>query len=374
MQVKECAKILSGYAFQSSLFNTEGIGIPIVRIRDVGESESNTFYSGQYSEEYILNNGDLLIGMDGQFNLAEWQGGKALLNQRVCKIIPDEKKLSKRFLAYTLPKSLKKIEDKTPYVTVKHLSVKTINEIELPSYDLITQQRIAKILDAADVLRKKTQQIIDSYDELAQAIFLDMFGDFNTYSFKPISKIAKFIDYRGKTPERVETGVPLISAKCVRQGYFDEKRLDYITNEHYNKIMVRGFPRIGDVLFTTEGATMGFTCRIPNLFEKFSVGQRLITLQAKEEFNSITLEYILRSKLVQNVIFKSATGSAAKGVRSAVFAKIKIPVAPISLQNQFAEKIQLIEKQKELAKQSLKESEDLFNALLQKAFRGELSN
>ena len=110
MLLKKCCKILSGFAFKSSLFNSENKGIPIVRIRDVGETKSNTFYSGSYSEEYVLNNGDIIIGMDGQFKLAIWNGGNALLNQRVCKLTPNNKLIDKRFLSHILPKSLKEID------------------------------------------------------------------------------------------------------------------------------------------------------------------------------------------------------------------------------------------------------------------------
>ena len=120
---------------------------------------------------------------------------------------------------------------------------------------------------------------------------------------------------------------------------------------------------------------MGFTCRIPDGLSKFAVGQRLITLQAKEEiFNNITLEFVLNSQETQGAIFKQATGSAAKGIRSAKFAKILIPCPPIDLQNNFKDKILMIEKQKRQSIASLDKSQALFNCLLQKAFKGELTS
>ena len=127
----EHIEILSGYAFKSKEFNNDGHGIPVVRIRDVGKKKSNTFYDGEYSKVYLLDNGDLLIGMDGDFRLAKWQGGKALLNQRVCKITPRESSLNKEYMYYLLPRELKKIEDTTSFATVKHLSVKKIKDIKI---------------------------------------------------------------------------------------------------------------------------------------------------------------------------------------------------------------------------------------------------
>tara|TARA_R110002050_G_scaffold1244_4_gene8589 strand:+ start:21111 stop:22346 length:1236 start_codon:yes stop_codon:yes gene_type:complete len=250
-----------------------------------------------------------------------------------------------------------------------------IKKIDLFLPPLAEQQQIAAILDAADSLRQKDQQLIDHYTALSQSLFLDMFGSYfkNKSCYREISKVTNFIDYRGKTPERTTTGTPLISAKCVRTGYFDKSRLDFISSDVYRQVMTRGFPKVGDVLFTTEGATMGFTCRIPDGLDMFAVGQRLITLQSNESYNNTTLEFVLNSGEIQGEIFKQATGSAVKGIRSAKFAKILIPTPPIYIQNQFAERIQVIEAQKQRAQSSLEKSEALFNSLLQRAFSGELT-
>src|SRR5690606_35152080 len=139
---------------------------------------TETFYKGEYKEEYLIHKGDFLIGMDGEFNIAQWTGKPSLLNQRVCKVSsskPD--KLDNKYLFYVLSTKLKKIEDKASFVTVKHLSVKDINSIRIALPPLPVQQRIADILDKADTLRRKDKELLKKYDELAQAIFIDMFGD-----------------------------------------------------------------------------------------------------------------------------------------------------------------------------------------------------
>lgn len=88
MKVKltDLCNIQYGYAFDSGNFTDDESYIPLVRIRDVKRGFSETYYSGEYSEEYILHPGDLLIGMDGEFNIARWKSREALLNQRVCKV------------------------------------------------------------------------------------------------------------------------------------------------------------------------------------------------------------------------------------------------------------------------------------------------
>ena len=84
--LKKVAQVQNGYAFKSSLF-TKSEGMPLIRIRDIGKGKTQQFYSGDYSEDYVVKQGDILIGMDGDFNCYEWRGNDGLLNQRVCRVI-----------------------------------------------------------------------------------------------------------------------------------------------------------------------------------------------------------------------------------------------------------------------------------------------
>ena len=119
----DICEVQYGYAFDSKLFN-DNEGLPVIRIRDVVRGYSETKTTEKCPDSYIINNGDILIGMDGEFNIARWKGGKALLNQRVCKLIP--KYVNADYVLYYMPIALKAIEEKTPFVTVKHLSAKEI--------------------------------------------------------------------------------------------------------------------------------------------------------------------------------------------------------------------------------------------------------
>lgn len=142
----EVARVINGFAFQSKYFSPDA-GTPLVRIRDVVKGSSNTRYSGPVPDGYAVENGDLLVGMDGDFNSAYWQGGTALLNQRVCKIVPDETLLRTKFLGYALPAYLKLINDHTSSVTVKHLSSRTLQALPIPLPALQAQDAIVARLD-----------------------------------------------------------------------------------------------------------------------------------------------------------------------------------------------------------------------------------
>lgn len=89
----EVCRVANGCPFESRYFN-EDTSLPLVRARDVNAGISKTFYSGPYDEKYLIANGDLLVGMDGDFHVRKWTAGKALLNQRVCRLIADTKQLN----------------------------------------------------------------------------------------------------------------------------------------------------------------------------------------------------------------------------------------------------------------------------------------
>jgi type I restriction enzyme S subunit len=145
----EVLQIQNGYAFDSKRFNPSK-GPPLVRIRSLKSgTETETRYSGDYDEKYLVQKGDLLIGMDGEFGCYEWKGESSLLNQRVCRLQGFAKELLPRFLFYGVNDHLKAIEDVTGYATVKHLSSKQILDIEFLVPPLTEQQRIVGVLDEA---------------------------------------------------------------------------------------------------------------------------------------------------------------------------------------------------------------------------------
>ena len=145
--LSDVVEILNGAPFDSAHFNPT-TGTALARIRDVLAGESTTYYSGAYEEIHVLKQGDLLVGMDGDFHTGFWGTQPALLNQRVCKLTPDEAFYDKALLGYVLPGYLAAINAHTPSITVKHLSSKTIGEIELPLPPRAEQTHIVEKLES----------------------------------------------------------------------------------------------------------------------------------------------------------------------------------------------------------------------------------
>jgi type I restriction enzyme S subunit len=82
---KSFGTVQNGAPFSSSDFNLDGRGLPLLRIRDVGKNRTSTYFDGEFSGEFVVNHGDLLVGMDGDFRVSRWRGPRSLLNQRVCR-------------------------------------------------------------------------------------------------------------------------------------------------------------------------------------------------------------------------------------------------------------------------------------------------
>lgn len=156
--------VFSGYAFKSNLFNNTGEGISIIRIRDVKPNKTKTYYSGEYDEKFLVHNGDLLIGMDGEFNPVIWGGGDALLNQRVCKI-ENFRDLLPRLTIEILRDELKNIEASTYAVTVKHISAKQIKDIKIKVPSAGEQKEIVKSLEIEQEIIDANKNLIKIYEK-----------------------------------------------------------------------------------------------------------------------------------------------------------------------------------------------------------------
>ena len=215
-------KVQNGFAFDSKLFNDSNNGLPLIRIRDIKRGYTLTYTTETCSEEFFVENNDMLIGMDGDFNIGEWKGGHALLNQRVCKLIPSEKVLAK-FIFYFIPEALKKINDKTAFSTVKHLSSKQVNAILLPNLSLSEQQSIVAYLDSSfakiDAMKANAEKALNEAKALFQASLKEMLEPKEGWEEKTLGEVGTFI--RGgnfSKKDFVEDGFP-----CIHYGQIHTK-------------------------------------------------------------------------------------------------------------------------------------------------------
>ncbi len=202
----------------------------------------------------------------------------------------------------------------------------------------------------------------------------------DTWRMVELNSIVSFVDYRGKTPSKVERGVFLVTASNIKRGYMDYARKEYISEEEYKARQSRGITSKGDLLFTTE-APLGNAALCD--LDITSCGQRIITMQ-KYCDNTVCLElfmYFILSPTFQNELVDNCTGTTAKGIKADKLKHLLIPLPPIEEQQRIVDKINEImpkideyEKiEKEL--QALKKEfpTNMKDALLQAAMQGKLT-
>ena len=148
------ANIIYGAPFASKLFNTDGLGKPIIRIRDLKEQAFVTFTTEEHPKGHLIQPGDIVVGMDGEFRPYIWGNEPAWLNQRVC-IFESNRPQGKAFVLYTIKPLLNKIEQTQVATTVIHIGKKDFDAFEiilpdeatLDSFDSITAPMIEQIVN-----------------------------------------------------------------------------------------------------------------------------------------------------------------------------------------------------------------------------------
>ena len=223
-----------------------------------------------------------------------------------------------------------------------NLSLKNIADIQIPLVSSEKQAEIVRILAALDVTIGQRKEQIKFIDQLVKSRFIELFAGVEAED--TLQNLCTFIDYRGKTPEKVESGLPFITAKNIRMHHMSFDTLEYISKETYDRVMTRGFPQIGDVVFTTE-APLGNVCRIPFIETEFYIGQRIITMQT-ERLEPAYLEYALSSDEFKRKIAEKSSGSTVTGIRSKLLEQLTIPVPPRAQQQQFAAFVEQTDKSK----------------------------
>ena len=369
-KLMDVCDIQYGYAFDSKKFSDDSSFIPLIRIRDVKRGYSETFYSGTYSKEYIVHRNDLLIGMDGEFNIARWSSNEALLNQRVCKIVA-KNGTNEEYLRFAMSRKLKEIEEKTSFVTVKHLSAKELKKIILKMPNIEKQNKIANILVKLEDIIKVYKKELEKLNSLVQSRFVEEFGDLKInpkkWKIKTFDEMTDLItDGEHATPRRTEEGIYLLSARNIMNHTIKLEDVDYIDQAEYDRISKRIHPKEGDVLISCSG-TVGRCCSVPAEL-KFQMVRSVALLRFKNEINPIFAEYMITSDYLKEQIDRSKTQSSQANLFQGKIKKLKGFVPPIDLQNQFAAFVQQVNKSKFEVQKSLEKTQLLFDSLLQEYF------
>lgn len=386
-------KILNGYPFDSGRFtNSVEKTYPLIRIRDVVRGYTETFTDEDCPDEYKINQGDILIGMDGDFNIARWKSNCGLLNQRVCKISTCSEELDELFLYYYLPIPLKQINDATPSVTVKHLSSTSLQKLHFPLPPLTEQQRIVNRIESMfaklDEAKEKAQTVVDSFETRKAAILHQAFTGNLTAKWRKENGVSDD-SWEEKTigdccklgsggtpskshPEYYENGdIPWLKTGEIDWNDISEVE-EYITQEGVNNSSAKIYPAESVVIaMYGMGVTRGKAgiLKIPT-----TTNQAVCVLQPDSTlFNRYLFFYFMHNYWTFR---EKAVGGNQLNYSATMISKWIIKLPTLSEQQEIVRILEnVLEKErtaKSAAEQVLEQIDLLKKSILARAFRGEL--
>ena len=259
------------------------------------------------------------------------------------------------------------------------LNKSKLNDIKIPYCDIETQKKIVEVLDKAQELIDKRKEQIKAMDELVKSRFIEMFGK-GDYQIVKTEDICEFIT-KGTTPKSNEI------FECYTEGFipylkvynlsFDGTMLfndnpQYVTRDTHNGFLARSKVFPNDVLMNIVGPPLGKFSLVPSDFDEWNINQAIAIFRATDKVKPIYLLHALKQPNVLRPFIDSAVGVRQQNISLSQCRNIEIPLPPIELQNEFADFVNQVDKLKSQMENSLKELEDNFKSLMQKAFKGEL--
>lgn len=336
------SKVQYGYPFDSDKFSNEN-GFPLIRIRDITSGKIETYYDGKYPQEYIVTKGDILIGMDGDFNIRVWDNDNALLNQRCCRIIDtNNPQLSIKYLYYFLILQLKITNDLTWSTTVKHLLADTIENISVCVPPLPTQTAIANFLDAKcgeiDALLSDINKQIDTLNELKKATITEQFKSDKYLKLKHIGDFQNGVNFNANKKDKM--------IKFLGVGDFKDKIILNAITDFSETLEDRTFGgnellKSGDIVFVRSNGSKDLVGRsimvdnidFPLTYSGFCIRYRV----NKEGVNRKYLLYYFRTNAFKETIWNGNMGTAINNLSQGVLGNIPVPVPPLSEQQSIAD-------------------------------------
>lgn len=300
-------------------------------------------------------------------------------NQGFVNFVCGERVLN-RYLAYCLKSSIPAIKKLGNSTTFLEVSRNSIRDFKIPLPPLPVQQRIADMLDKADALRRKDQELLKKYDELAQAIFIEMFSDpvknekgWEVKSLGELcTKIGSGATPRGGKEAYKDEGISLIRSLNIHNNEFKMKDLAFIDDNQARQLR-NVIVQEDDVLFNITGASVCRASIVPKRVLPARVNQHVAILRSNPQvLNPVYLVRLLTHRTFNAYLYNMAMqgGATREAITKDQLETLPIPLPPVPLQNQFREKIKIVNAVK--IKSDTDKSEELFQSLLQRAFKSAL--
>lgn len=326
----------------------------------------------------------VLVAGNGDLNVKYYEGKFDAYQRTYIIESKDESVLNIRYLYWFLFKYVEKLRELSIGGVIKYIKINNLTDPIIPLPPLEDQIRIVKILDEADALRQKRKQAITLLDDYLKSVFLEMFGDLNANdkNWKYLefgNYISILTDYHANGSYKIlKKNVTLLDdpnySLMVRTTDLEnnnfEKGVKYIDEHAYNfleKSKVYG----GEIIINKIGSA-GKVYLMPKLNQPVSLGMNVFLLRFNDNANVIFMYYLLTSHYGETIIQKKVKGAVTKTIRKDAIRSLKVPNITIDLQNKFSDIFIKTDKLKQAMLTQTSELETQFQALMQKAFKGEL--
>ena len=296
----------------------------------------------------------------------EWKGEDAYLNQHIFKVVFDKCVIDKHFLRYAVESKLAEMEKDAHGATMRHIVKKDFDNTRIPYPSIPEREKIVAELDCLTGIIEKKKQQLEELDKLAQSIFYDMFGDPITnekgWKVKTMGEVGELQRGSGLSKkDLVENGYPCILYGQIhtRFGAFTKKHVACIPND---LVKTAKIAHPGDLIMAITSEDVEGSCKSTAWRGDYDIAVGSDAAIYRHSQNGIYVSYYTQTKAFFNEKSKYARGFKVTHISTKDIANIPISLPPIALQDDFAKKIEAIEKQKELIKKSIQETETLFNS------------
>lgn len=378
IKLSDISTIIMGQSPNSDTYNEIGEGVPFFQGKaDFGRVNPKVrMYCSKPTK--LAEVSDILMSVRapvGDVNIANEQ---CCIGRGLCAI-RGSIDINNKFLYYYLITMKEELNSKATGSTFKAINKSILEEVTIPNISIDKQNNIVKVLDKAQELIDKRREQIEDLDKLIKSQFIEMFGDpvSNPKGWKcdELKNVTlKITDGKhGDCENEENSGYYFISAKDINDRKICTENSRQITKNDFDETNKRTMLQSGDIVIVNTGATIGKTA----IATSEDVSKNL-TFQKSVAIVTVDTEKLLSEFLEQYIIFdrdriyNNASGSAQKNWLLSQMRSYKIILPPVELQNRFVNFVKEVDKLKFEMVKSLKELEDNFSSLMQKAFKGEL--
>ncbi|MCY9031039.1 restriction endonuclease subunit S [Bacillus inaquosorum] len=382
IRLKDAIKIKKGKKVQQAKAN-ESNTIRYIQIDDL-RNDNEIKYCYQDESYIYVDPQDIIIAWDGANAGTIGYGLEGVLGSTLAKLTLTNNKLYAPYVALFLQSKFKYFQNTATGATIPHISRKALEDLKIPVFELLIQKKIYNVLSKIKTFSEKRQSQILALDELTQSVFLEMFGDpkvnKNGYSIESLTnfyenpkdavKCGPFGSAL-KKDEYVNEGIPVWNMDNItKQNEFIDCPTLFVTPEKAESL--RSYDvKNGDIIISRAG-TVGKMAVIDSEYESSLISTNLIRLRLSEKLKPEFLVWLI--KIFGDKVCRMRTGNDGSftHMNTSVLNSIEFPYPPLAKQEEFLKKLKTLKKEKEKLLESFNEMNILYNALLQKAFKGEL--